>query len=285
MEENNVKILITGGNGQLGQELQHLFDERQVAYQAADVKELDITNADQVEAYFAAHRPEVVYHCAAYTAVDKAEGEGKKVDELVNAVGTKIIAQACAKYDALLIYVSTDYVFDGTRTSGEYLPDDPKGPRNEYGRTKLLGEQAVQKYCTKYYIVRTAWVYGQWGHNFVYTMLNLAKTHDQLTVVADQVGRPTWTRTLAEFLTYLVEHQIAYGVYQCSNDGQCSWYEFAQEILKDQPVKVLPVSSDEYPTAAFRPHYSVMHLAKETGFKFPKWEDALHEFMGQIEDK
>ncbi|KRL32690.1 dTDP-4-dehydrorhamnose reductase [Liquorilactobacillus uvarum] len=280
-----MKILITGGNGQLGQELQHLLTERNIAYSAADVQELDITNQEQVEEYFSKNNPDVVYHCAAYTAVDKAEGEGKELDQKVNAVGTEIIAKACAKHDALLVYISTDYVFDGTRTSGEYLPDDPKGPRNEYGRTKLLGEQAVQKYCTKYYLVRTAWVYGQWGHNFVYTMLNLAKTHDKLTVVSDQVGRPTWTRTLAEFITYLVDNQVAYGVYQCSNDGKCSWYDFAKEILKDKNVEVLPVSSDQYPTAAFRPHYSVMHLAKETGFEFPQWQDALHQFMQQIDKK
>ena len=227
----------------------------------------------------------MVYHCAAYTAVDKAEGEGKAVNEAVNATGTEIVAKACAKYDALLVYISTDYVFDGSRTEGEYMPDDPTGPRNEYGRTKLLGEQAVKKYCQKYYIVRTAWVYGKYGHNFVYTMLNLAKTHDKLTVVSDQVGRPTWTKTLAEFITYLVDNKIAYGTYHCSNDGTCSWYEFAKEILKDKDVEVLPVSSDEYPTAAFRPHYSVMHLAKETGFEFPMWQDALHEFMAEIGEK
>ncbi|WOY89470.1 dTDP-4-dehydrorhamnose reductase [Ligilactobacillus murinus] len=279
-----MKILITGGNGQLGQELQHLLDERGIAYDAADVDVLDITDEAKVDTYFAKNRPEVVYHCAAYTAVDKAEGEGKKVNELVNAVGSEIMAKACQKYDALMVYVSTDYVFDGSRTEGEYMPDDPKGPRNEYGRTKLLGEQVVEKYCDKYYIVRTAWVYGKWGHNFVYTMLNLAKNHDRLTVVSDQIGRPTWTRTLAEFLTYLVDNKIDYGVYQCSNDGQCSWYEFATEILKDKDVEVTPVSSDEYPTAAFRPHYSVMHLAKETGFEFPMWQDALAEFMKQIEE-
>lgn len=116
-------------------------------------------------------------------------------------------------------------------------------------------------------------------------MLNLAKSHDKLTVVADQVGRPTWTRTLAEFITYLVDNQVAYGVYQCSNDGKCSWYEFAKEILKNKDVEVLPVSSEEYPTAAFRPHYSVMHLAKETGFKFLQWQDALQQFMQQINEK
>lgn len=281
-----MKILITGGNGQLGQEMQHLLNQRGITdYEAADVEKLDITDEASVEAYFAENKPEVVYHCAAYTAVDKAEGEGKAVNEAVNATGTEIIAKACAKYDALLVYISTDYVFDGSRTEGEYMPDDPTGPRNEYGRTKLLGEQAVKKYCQKYYIVRTAWVYGKYGHNFVYTMLNLAKTHDKLTVVSDQVGRPTWTKTLAEFITYLVDNKIAYGIYHCSNDGTCSWYEFAKEILKDKDVEVLPVSSDEYPTAAFRPHYSVMHLAKETGFEFPMWQDALHEFMAEIGEK
>ena len=276
-----MKILITGGNGQLGNELQHLLDERNIAYEAADVATLDITKPEMVEEYFAKNRPEVVYHCAAYTAVDKAEGEGKEANELINATGTEIVAKACEKYAATLVYISTDYVFNGEKKT-EYFPDDPKGPKNEYGRAKLLGEQAVQKYCSKYYIVRTAWVYGQWGHNFVYTMQNLAKTHDVLTVVDDQVGRPTWTRTLAEFITYLVDNKIAYGVYHCCNDGECSWYDFASEILKDKDVEVKPVTSDQFPQAAFRPSYSVMHLAKETGFKFPQWQDALHEFLNEV---
>lgn len=276
-----MKILITGGNGQLGNELQHLLDERNIAYEAADVATLDITKPEMVEEYFAKNRPEVVYHCAAYTAVDKAEGEGKEANELINATGTEIVAKACEKYAATLVYISTDYVFNGEKKT-EYFPDDPKGPKNEYGRAKLLGEQAVQKYCSKYYIVRTAWVYGQWGHNFVYTMQNLAKSHDVLTVVDDQVGRPTWTRTLAEFITYLVDNKIAYGVYHCCNDGECSWYDFASEILKDKDVEVKPVTSDQFPQDAFRPSYSVMHLAKETGFKFPQWQDALHEFLNEV---
>ena len=277
-----MKVLITGANGQLGQEMQHLLDERGQEYLAEDSQGLDITDKKEVDAYFEKNKPEVVYHCAAYTAVDKAEGEGKELNWKVNVDGTENIAKACQKVGATLLYVSTDYVFDGNRTSGEYLPDDPKGPRNEYGKAKLAGEEAVQKYCDKYYIIRTAWVYGQWGHNFVYTMLNLAKNHDKLTVVDDQVGRPTWTRTLAEFLTYLVDNKIEYGVYHCCNDGQCSWYEFAKEILKDTDVDVQPVTSDQYPTAAFRPHYSVMKLAKETGFVFPDWKKALDEFMGEI---
>jgi len=273
-----MKILITGANGQLGNELQHLLAERKIDYTAADVATLDITKPEMVEDYFAKNKPEIVYHCAAYTAVDKAEGEGKEANELINATGTEIIAQACEKNNATLVYISTDYVFNGEKKT-EYFPDDPKAPKNEYGRAKLLGEQAVQKCCSKYYIVRTAWVYGQWGHNFVYTMQNLAKTHDLITVVNDQVGRPTWTRTLAEFITYLVDNNIEYGVYHCCNDGKCSWYDFASEILKDKDVEVKPVTSEQYPQDAFRPSYSVMHLSKETGFKFPIWQEALENFL------
>ena len=149
-----MEILITGSNGQLGQELQHLLASKNIAYDASDVNTLDITNEAQVKAYFKTHQPKIVYHCAAYTAVDKAEDEGKKLNYAVNALGTEIIAKACQEYDALLVYISTDYVFNGEKTT-EYLPNDPKGPKNEYGRTKLLGEQAVQKYCSKYYIVST----------------------------------------------------------------------------------------------------------------------------------
>lgn len=279
-----MRILITGANGQLGQELQHLLRSRGIDdFDAADRTKLDITDESKVEEYFADNKPKIVYHCAAYTAVDAAEGEGKLLNEKVNALGSEIIAKACEKYNSTLVYISTDYVFDGSKESGEYMPSDPTGPRNEYGRAKLLGEKAVKKYCSKYFIVRTAWVYGEYGHNFVYTMLNLAKTHKQLTVVYDQIGRPTWTKTLADFITYLVDNKVAYGTYQCSNDGICSWYDFAKEILKDKDVEVLPVSSEEYPTVAYRPHYSVMHLAKETGFEFPMWKDALHEFLLSID--
>ncbi len=143
------------------------MDERGIAYDAADVDVLDITDEAKVDTYIAKNRPEIEDHCAAYTAVDKAEGECKTVNELLNAVGSQIMAKACKKYEALMVYVSTDYVFDGLRTVGVYMPDDPKGPRNEYGRTKLLGEQAIEKYCDKFYIFRTDCVYGKWGHIFV----------------------------------------------------------------------------------------------------------------------
>lgn len=277
-----MKILITGGNGQLGQEMQQLLDERSIEYTATDSQDLDITNKEAVDKYFEENKPEVIYHCAAYTAVDKAEGEGKEINWKVNAEGTENVAKAAQKVGATLVYISTDYVFDGKRTEGEWMPDDSKGPRNEYGKAKLAGEQAVEKYCEKHYIVRTAWVYGKWGHNFVYTMQNLAKNHDKLTVVDDQVGRPTWTRTLAEFITYLIDNNIEFGTYQCCDDGQCSWYEFAKEILKDTDVVIEPVTSDQFPTPAFRPHYSVMHLAKETGFEFVDWKESLDKFIKSI---
>ena len=274
-----MSILITGARGQLGQELTNLLTERDTAFYACGSQDLDITDKQAVENYFAKNRPTVVYHCAAYTAVDKAEVEGKKRNYLVNVTGTEIIAKACQRYNAVLVYISTDYVFDGLK-DGEYLSDDPTNPQNEYGKAKLLGERAVQRYCDKYYIVRTSWVFGKYGHNFVYTMLNLAKTHASLTVVNDQVGRPTWTRTLAEFVTYLVDKKIEYGVYHCCNDGQCSWYEFACEILKDKDVEIRPVTSAEYPTAAYRPKRSVMKLSKETGFSsFKSWKLALNSFM------
>lgn len=278
-------ILITGANGQLGTELRYLLDDKKVEYHGTDVAEMDITKEEDVLKVFEEIKPETVFHCAAYTAVDKAEDEGKALDELINVTGTENIAKACLKYGAKLVYLSTDYVFDGTKKDGEYTTTDKPNPQNEYGRTKYLGEQAIQKYLTDYYIIRTSWVFGKYGHNFVYTMLNLAKTHDKITVVDDQYGRPTWTNTLANFMFYAVEHEIPYGIYHCSNDNSCSWYEFAKEILKNESVEVLPVTSAEYPQKAHRPQYSIMDLGKTkaTGFNIPTWQDALAKMMAEIE--
>ncbi|MCI1985250.1 MAG: dTDP-4-dehydrorhamnose reductase [Lactobacillus sp.] len=278
-----MKILITGANGQLGTELRHLLDGRGIAYRATDAKELDITDEAAVSEYFAAYQPEIVYHCAAYTAVDKAEDEGQAINQKVNVDGTRNLAKAAAAVDATLIYISTDYVFDGDAKE-IYTVDDQPAPRNEYGRTKYEGEQAVQKFAKKFYIIRTSWVFGEYGHNFVYTMLDLAKTHETLTVVNDQYGRPSWTKTLAEFMTFAVDQKLAYGIYHLSNDNSCNWYEFATEILKDTQTKVLPVTSAEYPQKAWRPRHSLLDLSKTkaTGFQLPTWQDALHEFMAQI---
>ena len=276
-------ILITGSNGQLGTELCYLLDERNITYTATDAAEMDITHKAAVDEVFQEVKPTFVFHCADYTAVDKAEEEGKELDEKINVSGTKNIAEAAEAAGAVLVYISTDYVFDGTNT-GEYATDAKTNPKNEYGRTKLAGEQLVQSICSDYYIIRTSWVFGQFGHNFVYTMRRLAETYPILTVVSDQVGRPTWTRTLAEFMVHVMETKPATGIYHLSNDNSCSWYEFACEILKDFDVEVKPVTSEEYPQKAYRPKHSVMDLskAKVTGFTIPTWQEALASFVKNI---
>ncbi|MCD3400784.1 dTDP-4-dehydrorhamnose reductase [Streptococcus equi subsp. zooepidemicus] len=279
-------ILITGSNGQLGTELRYLLDERSVDYVAVDVAEMDITNATKVEEVFAQVKPSLVYHCAAYTAVDAAEEEGKALNEAINVAGTEHIAKACERYGATLVYISTDYVFDGKKPAGqEWLETDTPDPQTAYGRAKRLGELAVERYTKQFYIIRTAWVFGHYGKNFVFTMQNLAKTHSRLTVVNDQHGRPTWTRTLAEFMCYLADNRKPYGYYHLSNDAKedTTWYDFAREILKETAVEVVPVDSSAFPAKAKRPFNSTMNLdkAKATGFVIPTWQEALEAFYKQ----
>jgi dTDP-4-dehydrorhamnose reductase len=278
-------ILLTGGNGQLGTELRHLLDEKGLKYVSTDAQEMDITDEKATLAFIQELKPTVIYHCAAYTAVDKAEDEGKELDEKINVNGTENVAKAAKAVGAKFVYISTDYVFDGTKKEGVYKETDKPNPQNEYGRTKLLGEQAVKDLLDEYFIIRTSWVFGKYGHNFVYTMKRLAQTHPRLTVVDDQYGRPTWTRTLAEFMVYIIENNADYGIYHLSNDNSCSWYEFAKEILKETDVEVAPVTSAEYPQKAKRPQYSVLDLtkAKNTGFVIPTWEEALADMTASLE--
>lgn len=279
-----MRILITGAQGQLGTELCHLLDEKNIEYVGTGSSDLDITDNKAVADYFNEYKPELVYHCAAFTAVDAAEEEpGKTANQKVNVDGTKNIAEASEKIGATMVYISTDYVFDG-KNEDMYTEDSIPNPQNEYGRAKLAGEKAVSEIMSKYYIIRTSWVFGKYGKNFVYTMLRLAETHDHLTVVNDQMGRPTWTRTLAEFMNYAVENNIPYGLYQLSNEGLCTWYEFAKEILKDKNIKIDPVTSDEYPQKAYRPKHSVMDLAKveNTGFEVINWQKALSNFLNDV---
>lgn len=277
-------ILLTGGNGQLGTELRHLLDEKGVKYVSTDAKKMDITDAQATMDYITNLKPTVIYHCAAYTAVDKAEDEGKALDEKINVDGTRNVALAAKEVGATLVYISTDYVFDGKLKDGEYAVDAPINPLNEYGRTKALGEKAVQEIMDDYYIIRTSWVFGKYGHNFVFTMQKLAETRDELTIVNDQFGRPTWTRTLAEFMYFVIDQKAPFGIYHLSNDNACSWYEFAKEILKDTDVKVLPVTSEQFPQKATRPQYSVMDLSKTKalGFKIPTWQEALQGMLQAV---
>lgn len=277
-------ILLTGGTGQLGTELRHLLDEKGVKYVSTDAKEMDITDAQATMDYITNLKPTVIYHCAAYTAVDKAEDEGKALDEKINVDGTRNVALAAKEVGATLVYISTDYVFDGKLKDGEYPVDAPINPLNEYGRTKALGEKAVQEIMDDYYIIRTSWVFGKYGHNFVFTMQKLAETRDELTIVNDQFGRPTWTRTLAEFMYFVIDQKAPFGIYHLSNDNACSWYEFAKEILKDTDVKVSPVTSEQFPQKATRPQYSVMDLskAKALGFHIPTWQEALQDMLQAV---
>lgn len=275
-----MKYLITGAHGQLGQEVQKLLRERGLTVVAYDSKALDITNREAVMATFKAEQPDVVLHAAAYTKVDLAEDEGRAMNWQVNVTGTKNIADATKQYGAKLVAVSTDYVFDGLNV-GEYRETDPVNPRNAYGRAKLAGELAVIESGAAAYIVRTSWVFGEFGNNFVYTMQRLAESHSKLTVVNDQLGRPTWTRTLAEFMLHLIAVEATYGIYHLSNDETATWFDFAKEILKDTTVVVEPVTSAAFPQKAYRPKHSVMNLekAKSTGFEILSWREALNKFL------
>ncbi|GMA70535.1 NAD(P)-dependent oxidoreductase [Leuconostoc litchii] len=277
-----MKFLITGANGQLGQELQKLLRERGLDFVAFDSKQLDITNRMAVLAAFEQEQPDVVLHAAAYTKVDLAEDDGRELNWQVNVDGTKNVADAAKLYNAKLVAVSTDYVFDGT-SEVEYRESDAVNPQNAYGRAKLAGELAVTESNADAYIVRTSWVFGEFGNNFVYTMQRLAAIHPRLTVVNDQLGRPTWTRTLAEFMLHLIDVKAAYGTYHLSNDDVATWFDFAREILKDTEVEVAPVTSAEFPQKAYRPKHSVMSLdkAKATGFEILSWREALKQFLAE----
>lgn len=279
-ERSKMKFLITGANGQLGQELQKLLRERELDFVAFDSTQLDITSREAVLATFESVKPDVILHAAAYTKVDLAEDDGREVNWQVNVNGTKNVADAAKKIGAKVVAVSTDYVFDGTQNN-DYVETDPVNPQNAYGRAKLAGELAVTESGADAYIVRTSWVFGEFGNNFVYTMQRLATTHPKLTVVNDQLGRPTWTRTLAEFMLHLVDVKATYGVYHLSNTGTTTWFDFAREILKNTDVEVAPVTSAEFPQKAYRPRHSVMSLdkAESTGFEILNWREALNAFL------
>ena len=266
-----MKVLVTGANGMLGQDLCPILEDAGYEVIETDINNLDITNAEAAAAFIKQEAPEIVVHCAAYTNVDKAE-EDLKNAELINVTGTENIAKACAEAGAVMVYISTDYVFDGTKNS-PYTPDDKPNPINNYGLTKLKGEEAVKKYCEKYYIARTSWLYGHHGKNFVETMISLAKDRPELKVVDDQIGCPTWTVELANGILKLLDKP--YGTYHVCGSGSTSWYGFAKEILKNCEVKILPCTTDEFPRPARRPKYSIMDNNKICR----NWQDALKDYM------
>lgn len=277
-----MKVLVTGVTGQLGYDVAKELERRHIEYKGVGSKDMDLTVPSEVEKVVAAYHPDAVIHCAAYTAVDKAEDEyGRAMD--VNAKGTLALAKAAKKIGAKMLYISTDYVFDG-KGSEPFAADATKGPLNVYGLTKLFGEQAVQLEMTKYFIVRISWVFGKNGNNFIKTMVRLGQTHEELTVVADQWGSPTYTADLAPLLCDMVETD-KYGVYHATNEGITNWAEFAAEIMKAAglPCRIKPIPSSDYPTKATRPLNSRLDKSSldRAGFKrLPEWRDALKRYMG-----
>lgn len=279
-----MKILVTGYNGQLGYDVVKELNSRSVECRGVDREDFDITDRDETVGYICDYAPDAVIHCAAYTAVDRAEDDEENCRK-VNADGTENIAVACEKLRAKMLYVSTDYVYGG---DGEapFETDSPTNPKNVYGITKLEGEKAVMKYIDKFFIVRTSWVFGINGNNFVKTMLRLGDEKESLNVVCDQVGSPTYTPDLARLICDLIVTE-KYGIYHGTNESFCSWAEFATEIMKlgSKKTVINPVPSSEYPTKAERPHNS--RLSKkcldEAGIKrLPTWQDALKRFLKEM---
>lgn len=278
-----MKVLVTGANGQLGYDVVKELQKQNIECYGAVRKDFDIVDFEATEKFITNYKPDVVIHCAAYTSVDKAEDE-QGLCYLVNASATENIAGICKKINAKMLYISTDYVFDGTK-NGFYEVDDKPNPINVYGKTKLLGEQAVQKILDKYFIVRISWVFGKHGNNFVKTMLHLGKERKEINVIADQYGSPTYTIDLAPLLVEMIQTE-KYGIYHATNKGVCTWAEFAEEIftIVGMDVKVNHITTAEYPTRAQRPMNS--RLSKKSlqinNFKYLKlWNDALRQFLNR----
>ena len=278
-------VLVTGASGQLGQAIQFIATNHlNINFVFCNSSDLDITNKENCTTIFHTIKPEYCINAAAYTAVDKAESESDKA-ELINVFGAKNIAEACKEFDTKLIHISTDFVFDGTKNS-PYNEMDLPNPKGVYGQTKLAGEKAIQNVLSNYFIIRTSWVYSQFGNNFMKTMLRLASERDTISVVDDQIGTPTNAVDLAEVIVQIILNNSQqscpenYGIYNFSNEGQCSWYEFAKKIFETNEIKVnlVPIPSTAFPTLAIRPKFSVLDKSKIKRvfeLKVKNWENGL----------
>lgn len=282
-----MNILVTGCNGQLGNEMQLLEKScKQHRFFNTDVNELDITDQQAVDAFVEANGIDGVVNCAAYTAVDKAESD-RTLCTALNTEAPAYLAIAIEKRGGWLIQVSTDYVFNGTKHT-PYVETDTPCPDSVYGSTKLAGEFGASKFCKKTMIIRTAWLYSTFGNNFVKTMIRLGKEREELGVIFDQVGTPTYARDLARVIMAAIEKGIVPGVYHFSDEGVCSWYDFTKAIHRLAGInacKVKPLHTSEYPTAATRPAYSVLDKTKikETyGIEIPHWEESLEECVREL---
>lgn len=290
-KKEKTRYLITGFKGQLGYDIVRELENRgEFEYKALDVDEMDITNREQVFEVIKEYQPDVIFHCAAWTAVDKAEEMEEKVHD-INVVGTKNLVDASLEVDAKMIYMSTDYVFDGKK-EGYYKEEDPINPMSVYGKTKYEGEEEVRK-NPKHFITRISWVFGINGNNFIKTMLRLSENHEEVTVVDDQVGSPTYTVDLAKLLVEMASSE-KYGTYHVNNDGYCSWAEFAKYIFErnHKDTKVIPVTTEEYiknaGDQAYRPRNSKLSKEKlvEAGFEMlPSWQDATDRYCKELVKK
>jgi len=281
-----MNILVTGAGGQLGQELQEavLTRSSQHTYHFADRASLDLTDTSALEAYLEAHAIQLIINAAAYTAVDRAEDEPEMAD-LVNHQAVATLARLAKERDAFLLHVSTDYVFSGDAHT-PYTEEAPTAPLGVYGRSKRLGEEAILDSGVRHLILRTSWLYAPYGANFMKTMLRLGKERPEMRVVFDQVGTPTSALDLARFIVGIIEHRQLdkTGLYHFSNEGVCSWYDFAEAIfhLSGYDTQLHPIRSSEYPTRAERPHYSVLDKARVReafGITIPHWRTALEECL------
>jgi len=284
-----MNILVTGCNGQLGNEMQLLEKMNpQHTYFNTDVQELDITDQGAIERFVDENAIDGIVNCAAYTAVDKAE-DNQALCRLLNAVAPGYLASAIGKKGGWMIQVSTDYVFDGTNHT-PYREDEPTCPNSVYGETKLEGEKAVQQACGNSMIIRTAWLYSTFGNNFVKTMIRLGKEKTELGVIFDQIGTPTYARDLAVAIFAAINQGVKPGIYHFSNEGVISWYDFTKAIHRIAGItgcKVRPLHTAEYPTPANRPHYSVLDKTKikqAYGLDIPYWEESLAECIGKLMD-
>ena len=277
-----MRIIVTGAKGQLGSDVMQRLSEIGAEAIGADIDRLDITDEKAVDLFFKESHADGVIHCAAYTNVDLAESQ-KEICRKINADGTRNIAAACEKYGMKLLYLSTDYVFDG-RGIEPFETDSPKAPCNFYGKTKLEGETEAARLCKRLFIVRISWVFGENGKNFVKNMLRLAAERSEISVVCDQTGSPTYTKDLAVLLCEMILG-CKYGVYHATNEGICSWAEFADKImeLSKSETKIIPIPSSQYKSAAVRPANSRLSKSSldKNGFsRLPHWEDALQRFLG-----
>ena len=282
-----MNILITGCNGQLGNEMQLLEKENpQHTYFNTDVAELDITDQKAIEKFVSENAIDGIVNCAAYTAVDKAE-DNQELCHLLNAVAPGYLAEAVGKRGGWMIQISTDYVFDGTNHK-PYTEADSVCPNSTYGRTKLAGEQAVMAGCKKSMIIRTSWLYSTFGNNFVKTMIRLGKEKPELGVIFDQIGTPTYARDLAVAIFAAINQGVKPGLYHFSNEGVISWYDFTKAIHRIAGITtchVRPLHTEEYPTPAARPHYSVLDKTKikqTYGIEVPYWEESLSECIAKL---